>query len=661
MLRKSSRLNARTVFANSSHPIEPLESRLLMAVFAVTNSNDSGAGSLRDALTRSNNTTGLDTIVFNITSASRVIRPASALPDVWDPAVVDATTQPGYAGAPLVQIDGAAAGANVSGLKLWGGSTVKGLSITRFTASAVDILGRGIAVGNIVQANWLGLDLSGAAAGNGVHGVGVYTGDNLIGGPDVSARNVISANNHGIFIQGTTASNNTVQNNYFGTDPSGTRARGNVRNGVGIQNAPDNWVLSNVISANGDDGIIILGSGATNNGVQSNLVGLAADGVTPLGNKMYGIEIQSAANTIGGPHYAQRNVFSANADAGIVLYTAGATTNLIRGNYIGTDLNGTLDLGNVWQGVAISGAVGNHITGNLISGNNAEGVGIFPGNNNTVDGNTIGFGATGANLPNGTWPATVINGSTGNVVTGNYIAKHPSGAIVSTGANTVSPNFAAPPVAPDVTPPRVLSATFVYDAPPQKLKYAFSEDVSASLSLADVSVVNAVSGKSYSPSSLAYDRQSNTATFTFVTPLPRGTYRASLLGDAITDATGNKLDGNGDGAAGGTQVLSFGYLPGDATGDGSVDFNDLARLSQNYNMGGKAWAQGDFTGDGVVDFNDLAVLSQNYNTSLSAAVGGAPIGAAVWVAGVQPQAAPALARSPISPKRHRTIFADQRI
>jgi hypothetical protein len=57
--------------------------------------------------------------------------------------------------------------------------------------------------------------------------------------------------------------------------------------------------------------------------------------------------------------------------------------------------------------------------------------------------------------------------------------------------------------------------------------------------------------------------------------------------------------------------------PGDATADGTVDFNDLAAMAQNYNSatGLLRWSEGDFTEDGNVDFNDLAILAQNYNTS----------------------------------------------
>jgi len=57
--------------------------------------------------------------------------------------------------------------------------------------------------------------------------------------------------------------------------------------------------------------------------------------------------------------------------------------------------------------------------------------------------------------------------------------------------------------------------------------------------------------------------------------------------------------------------------PGDATADGSIDFNDLVKLAQNYNVvdGQRRWSEGDFNYDGNVDFNDLVALAQNYNTT----------------------------------------------
>jgi autotransporter-associated beta strand protein len=78
----------------------------------------------------------------------------------------------------------------------------------------------------------------------------------------------------------------------------------------------------------------------------------------------------------------------------------------------------------------------------------------------------------------------------------------------------------------------------------------------------------------------------------------------------------------------GDSILTRYTLSGDATLDGVVDFNDLARLAQNYNVadGNRIWGEGDFTYDGNVDFNDLAKMAQNYNTNLPAAAEIAALG-----------------------------------
>jgi len=70
----------------------------------------------------------------------------------------------------------------------------------------------------------------------------------------------------------------------------------------------------------------------------------------------------------------------------------------------------------------------------------------------------------------------------------------------------------------------------------------------------------------------------------------------------------------------GTAVVVKFTLYGDATLDGSVDFNDLVKLAQNFNTTLPAaqgsWSRGDFTFDGMVDFNDLVKLAQHFNTAL---------------------------------------------
>src|SRR5262249_18160277 len=106
------------------------------ATFTVTNTNDSGTGSLRQAILDANANPGLDTITFAIGSGPRTIAPLSPLPTITDRVVIDGTTQPGYAGAPLIELSGANAGSGADGLSITaGGSTVVALVINRFQAT----------------------------------------------------------------------------------------------------------------------------------------------------------------------------------------------------------------------------------------------------------------------------------------------------------------------------------------------------------------------------------------------------------------------------------------------------------------------------------------------------------------------------------------------
>src|ERR1700687_151818 len=96
------------------HPhLEILEDRQLLATFTVLTTNDSGPGSLRQAILDANGNPGLDTIAFNIGGGSQTIPPAYALPAITDPVIIDGTTQPGYSGSPLIVLDGTGTGALV--------------------------------------------------------------------------------------------------------------------------------------------------------------------------------------------------------------------------------------------------------------------------------------------------------------------------------------------------------------------------------------------------------------------------------------------------------------------------------------------------------------------------------------------------------------------
>ena len=139
------------------------------------------------------------------------------------------------------------------------------------------------------------------------------------------------------------------------------------------------------------------------------MIGLDAAGANILGNGDAGVSIVSAANNqVGGSSGVARNVISGNGNNGIVLIGIGTAGNVIQGNYIGTDQSGALARGNVQDGIFLQGVGNNQIggtaagAGNLISGNNANGNGS--GNNgiyltnsaqNVIQGNRIGTDVSG--------------------------------------------------------------------------------------------------------------------------------------------------------------------------------------------------------------------------------------------------------------------------
>src|SRR5439155_26762615 len=123
---------------------------------------------------------------------------------------------------------------------------------------------------------------------------------------------------------------------------------------------------------------------ATANVVQGNYIGVDATGSTALGNGDAGVAITNTANnTVGGTTPPARNVISGNQQAGVAISQAGATGNVVQGNYIGTDASGMSPLGN-GTGVEISDA-----PSNLVGG-------VAPGAGNVIAANGLG-GGPGAN------------------------------------------------------------------------------------------------------------------------------------------------------------------------------------------------------------------------------------------------------------------------
>ncbi len=293
----------------------------------------------------------------------------------------------------------------------------------------------GGATGNSIRGNYIGTNAAGSAALNST-GTGIEirnTDGNTIGGAQAGMGNLISGNFTGIRILSSV--NQTVQNNLIGTNPTGTAAVPNVV-GLVVDGGANNTIggtigaAGNVISGNGtggnDHGIRL--ANTTNALVQGNRIGTNAAGTAALGNGGHGIQVFNSFNcTIGGNTPEARNLISGNGGNGIALNAVGT---IVRGNYIGTDVNGTADLGNGHP----TGAAGIEIAG---SGNNTIG-GTNPG-----EGNIIAFngcaGCFGVNGGSGVRIFSTSNRIRGNSIFGNVeLGIDLSGG--AEGANRVTPN-----------------------------------------------------------------------------------------------------------------------------------------------------------------------------------------------------------------------------
>ena len=139
--------------------------------------------------------------------------------------------------------------------------------------------------------------------------------------------------------------------NFIGTDPSGTAALGNGRQGV-LVNGSNNTIggstagSGNIISGNGNDGLQIAGSGATGNVVQGNDIGWqgpAYGGAIPNGRFGILVNFQASQNLIGTNgdgvnDTLERNIISGNSSWGIEISDPGTEDNVVAGNFIGTGL-----------------------------------------------------------------------------------------------------------------------------------------------------------------------------------------------------------------------------------------------------------------------------------------------------------------------------------
>ena len=383
----------------------------LLNTFAVTNTSNSGAGSLRQAIIDANALSGTDTISFNISGTGiHTITLSSALPTITGTVILNATTDDSFAAnsnRPAIILNGndlVADGFVLSSTA--DGSTIRGFVIRNFGGDGIEI--QAGSDGNMIAGNYIGrlnadgTESSGGEKNDGV-GIQVLGANNVIGGTTTLDLNVISGNGiYNVLISGASATSNTLLGNYIGTDGTGSAVVGDTSNGVVVDLSANNNTIGGTVAGSrnvisGNTAVELSITGVSGTVVQGNYIGLNAAGSAAIGGGGNGVLINSGStgNTVGGTTAAARNVISGNV-AGI--YFAGGGSNTVQGNFLGTNAAGSGAVANTYGVVfdTSNNTVGGTAAGagNLIAFNTQQGVVAWSGSGNAVLGNT--FNANGA-------------------------------------------------------------------------------------------------------------------------------------------------------------------------------------------------------------------------------------------------------------------------
>jgi hypothetical protein len=342
----------------------------------VNSTSDSGSGTLRDAIL---NASPGDSIIFDTTVFSPTdpdtITLISELPNISQGnLIIDASNE------------GVVLKRNKNVQELFNGisitsnnNVIRGLQIFGFS--------NGIALMNNAQNNVIG-------------------GNRDIGSNPFGQGNLISKCEVGIVLRNEATSLNTITGNFIGTDFNGTSVLGGQFDGIQVFAAANNLIEGNLIGGFQQYGIYIADNQEGNNIVRENNIGTDFSKTRDIGNGWAGIGIERAGSNIIGP----ANIITNTRDKGIWIMGVESKGNTIHGNYIGTDVNGLIEMGNWrfgiyidqsslnvigpaniiayngWSGIGISGeeAVGNQITQNSVYNNDYRyslGIELWDGGN----------------------------------------------------------------------------------------------------------------------------------------------------------------------------------------------------------------------------------------------------------------------------------------
>ncbi|MBK5965525.1 hypothetical protein CCR95_15875 [Thiocystis minor] len=419
----------------------------------VTNTNDSGAGSLRQAILNANamiNGPTPDVITFNIPGAGvHTIQPISALPVIGEGVLIDGYSQPGASvntlatgtnAVLLIELSGASLSAVSNTLLsvLGSDTTIRGLVMNHAGAgssgSGTTLALLSLASNARIEGNFIGTNAVGtAAAANPGSGIRLDNVSNsTIGGATPAARNLISGNFSGLILRGPETTGNLIAGNTIGTNAAGTAAIPNTVLGIRLGPYVANNLIGgttagarNLISGNGagidaasnwPGSLYTLGDG---NRIEGNYIGTSADGSGALGNGAVGqnttggiiisdLNLGAGTLTIGGTTAGAGNLIAGNKGSGIVVIAYDSSppsgTVVVQGNRIGTNAAGTAANPNQGDGIfqdylALPLVVGGTSAAarNIISGNLGSGIagGSYYGTA-LIQGNYIGADITGS-------------------------------------------------------------------------------------------------------------------------------------------------------------------------------------------------------------------------------------------------------------------------